>query len=342
MKRSTATVSGVASMLVLAALALAWRESAPDQPPQPTAPDPSGATSRNAEAPTPAQELAALAAHDSADASVDPTEGFELPPPDVPLRDVFDSLDRMARRGHTLAACRVAAELMRCSRVHGATQRLRQEDARIRAMAQRQTSERFIEREIELIAAQRVIIEDATKVCAGFDLDSVPVPARYLAVAAQGGHVPSMIEYFSGSASNTSAFLRDPGLAEAYRRHGPVFFAAALESGDPALLQQWYRATQDPLYSVLAPMLPEPWRDPGFFHALADLLPPAQRDAVMPGYAQRLGRIEPTPEQRARAREVFDRHFARSSGVVLPNFPAGSSESLRHQLGHGKLRCDTP
>lgn len=122
-----------------------------------------------------------------------------LPPPDTPLAQVIDELERRARAGDTAAACRLGFELFRCKRAaEVAAQRsvlnqvLVQTAGRGGGSAAGQPgSGQGEEVLVDLVARSDEMVELADAVCAGIDVRSHATPMDWLMRAATRGDAVS-------------------------------------------------------------------------------------------------------------------------------------------------------
>lgn len=289
----------VALFLVLvAAVAAAWllRPRQPQTPPPETSSAPGGIPVETSVAAPPRKAA--------------PTPGFAsvpLPAEDTPLRDAFAQLDALARAGNAHAACRIAAEIRRCSTVADlidGAEPLEQTIARM------QDSHRGTPAQLQrrLDEAQRIDAElqQVTEHCERWA--ELPNPRHYLLIAARQGHPESIYRYV-GMPLNGSDVLRDPQLALDYRANAFALFRRGLESGDVRMVGLWVRALSDPEQSALSAVLPPDWRSRGMLRELFLLVRTRFGEQSMPAGFSEPERIASSDDERAEARRLFDRYF---------------------------------
>jgi hypothetical protein len=245
------------------------------------------------------------------------------PGADTPVRDALPALDAAARRGDAQAACRLGAELTAC-RAARMNLRFRMSPERLAAaLAQQKLDEKTIERRVEETLRTQERIEQRLAHCEGVDLDAVAPPARYFMLAADAGHVPSMVQALHADHYPAAVLFRDPGLITQFRANALRYLHGALDAGDPAVLDALRNASHAPEYSVLAPLLPVAWRSAGFVAALRARVDEARglhRPAPPPG-AWAPEPPVPTAVEAAEAERVFARHFAGKLAPAAPGVP---------------------
>lgn len=187
-----------------------------------------------------------------------------IPPIDThhPVRDYAALLDERARAGDAAAACRLGAELERCSALI--------ERARYRPIAA-DIATSYIERTgLGAEAADRVIDtllqqeEEQTRRledCAGLDLAAHAPPTRYFALAARAGHPPSMLRVLRIETAPGADLVRDPALIDEYRTHASRYLLALLEAGERAAVGLWLHHATRGAASPLFASLPDTMRD---------------------------------------------------------------------------------
>lgn len=233
-----------------------------------------------------------------------------LPPDGTPLLEIFDELDARAKQGDAAAACRLGAELVRCSSAT-TTPRFGADDKQIAEMlANENASDTKVAEAAEFLMGIESGVLTTARICRGVDLSQLPNPQRYFHRAAMAGHLPSMMQFLTTTGNSIYDLFDDPGLIELYNRDGYKIFQLALRAGDPAILDHWSIATSNKR-DALARLLPKPMRDPRLLEALR-----AQIDIAAPGVHRSIGRHpdhgEPSPEQLDQAEQMFQQYFAGS------------------------------
>jgi len=235
---------------------------------------------------------------------------WEPPAADMPLREIFETLDAEARRGNATAACRVALELDRCQRAWPLARNM------LGAMEEidRRNSAKNIVQPHRAVhrATMEAVFEQLETICAGSEVFGRLNNLRYLGIAADGGSVPSMVRYLEPHRLNAGALLDDPALLAHFRANARTYFLAALRTGDISLLPNWRNSLLSPHDSALFRVLPDEFRNIGLVNALLAQLSAEQHGGLLlgsrePGIGER-----PTPADHARAAELYRAHFSHS------------------------------
>lgn len=260
-------------------------------------------------------------------------------PPDGQLDDdSLLALDRAARAGHAQAACRLGAELARCSNV--SRMRSLAEPGNVDALAQSDIAGDELDQHIDRIAERQRRIDEVLADCAQITGTIHGSASDYFTLAATHGHVPSQIQYLSGQHLSPAAVMKDPAMLDHYRANARRFFDNAMAAGDLSMLQIWYFGSQFSEHMPLVQFLPEEWRDPRFLLALSDQLDDAQREGAFPVGSLGNSAEEPTRAQRDAAAALYRERFADSPPPInymnADMAPGGRLFSLdRH-------RCEEP
>lgn len=218
----------MAALISLLGALGAWRWLADSE----SAPQAAGAQSGQAWADTGSADADPASTAESADAvgtASSPAAWPPLPPLETPLAEIIDTLTERARRGDPDAACRLAAELLRCSvakRTAGFAEDMEQQLAR-----QDSTPDAML----ETIARAQTNAERYGSTCEGIDEETlastfdwqrqsaVLSPERRLAFALY-------------PALNRRDFLSDYDRWGEYRRLALPWLEAAARDGDPAAI----------------------------------------------------------------------------------------------------------
>lgn len=235
----------------------------------------------------------------------------------MPLRDALSILETAARRGDARAACRLAAELTTCQAARLQARFRMSPEALAGMLAQQRLDPKQIDQRVDSTLQMQQHLDRLLAHCEGVEPETLTPAARYFMLAADAGHAPSMIQALQLDHYAPAVLFRDPALIPQFRANARRYLDAALETGDPAVVELLRRATQAPDASPLASMLPEAWRSPGFATALQARLRAAQ--GVKPPVAApgvwRLEALQPTAAEAAEADRVFARFF---EGKVQP------------------------
>jgi hypothetical protein len=187
-----------------------------------------------------------------------------IPPIDShhPVRDYAALLDERARAGDAAAACRLGAELDRCTALN--------ELARHRPIAADIATSHIERTGLQGPAADRVIDtllqQEQEQLrrhqdCMELDLAAYAPPTRYFALAARAGHVPSMLRVLRIETAPGADLVRDPALIAEYRAHASDYLLSLLEAGEHAAVDLWLHQAMRGAASPLLASLPDTMRD---------------------------------------------------------------------------------
>lgn len=115
-----------------------------------------------------------------------------LPKRNLPLVSIIDQLKQQAAEGNYRAACRLAAELMRCTQVIPEIQRELEKRA-VELKNAKQAED--IERIQSAVTEMEIGMARDKQICAGFENKENLEIWRYKLQAAQSGHAPSMLDF---------------------------------------------------------------------------------------------------------------------------------------------------
>lgn len=165
-----------------------------------------------------------------------------LPPWDMPLEELVATLQPRADAGDSRAACRLAAELLRCARNDTAIEAHRRYSS---------LGSETYDQQGRLDIANRMDEQMVRRMERQIQCRDVPaeVLARggdYLAQAARAGEPEAMIRYATGEQWNLhfDDALADPGF-DAWRRDAPAMLHRAVAAGAPEAVFLLYAAYSD-------------------------------------------------------------------------------------------------
>jgi hypothetical protein len=163
-----------------------------------------------------------------------PYAGIALPPAGLPANQIVDDLLRRAKAGDTRAACRLGAELIRCSILLGNVRNLTTTPVGERILEQMDKDEATLEKE-HFDFASALLANVQT--CTGVDAATVAQGPKWLRTAALAGENDALVLYADGmgmqpGAGSPYSFIRDPGF-DAWRREAPGMMWQALRQGSP-------------------------------------------------------------------------------------------------------------
>lgn len=160
------------------------------------------------------------------------TPSLLLPPENTPLVNILDGLQRSAAEGNISAACRLAFELDRCgeaAELEKAASNLEIAIAKLAPTAPGYTTR------VTQSKALTARATTAVKVCDGVSSAKTVDAWQYALVAAQGGHVPSMLRYVrrfgNGLDSNDPAATAEGWVA--FKQLAPSMLQSAIDQGSP-------------------------------------------------------------------------------------------------------------
>lgn len=226
------SLPALAVVALLAAGVLGWTRWTGDAPVATRSPYPS-ADGADA-APVHANGGSGLAAHPAA-VRVEP-----LPAQDRPFAETREELERRAREGESRAACRLAAEHMRCLQVAHRTALLAEHIGgqqaaieRIEEPTARATAQSAFTRHL---ASQEAELESMGRHCDGVTPASPDELVAHWRRAAHAGHLPALRQYASGNAFRWREMLDQlPALAQ-YRVEAETLARRGAAAGDAQLI----------------------------------------------------------------------------------------------------------
>jgi hypothetical protein len=161
-----------------------------------------------------------------------PAQPAPLPPADTPLGEILDELTRRADAGEPRAACRLAAELVRCSHRAALV-------ASINANSFGDTRWRRPEH-VAVEDQRRAALVTANRVCAGVAPERIAEAPRRLMDAADLGHPGARAWAAAHGADEAIRHLLDaPDVAERWRQSVIRWVIASLEAGDRGVGMNW-------------------------------------------------------------------------------------------------------
>ncbi len=236
--------------------------------------------------------------------TIQPTQSPPLPGL-LPPTELVELLEPRARAGDAAAACRLAAELVKCrTALQWTTMSEQQIVQNLATLGQHEgiTAER-IERTRNDYEARNLRKSQC---------EAVPLSLRgeapwlYLQAARQG-NVQSMVAFAQVAGVGGAEMVTNLDLYMAYREQAFPLWRQALQAGSVAAVHAWVNALRSNGFHFLAGALPEEYQDLELAIALKDEI-----DAAI-GSGSGAPTIENLPEiTRLRARALFEQHFAGS------------------------------
>jgi hypothetical protein len=261
-----------------------------------------------------------------------------LPPPDTPLAQVIDELERRARAGDAAASCRLGFELLRCRRSAEAVfqrdmltdalaRSRRPEAAASGARANQAGVENML---VDLAARNDLLAEQAQVMCVGIDPQRYDTPLRWLMRAANAGDATSRAALLrSVDTINQGNTLANLDALAAFRAAAPRWMAEDFEAGTDVALNVAIRFGVQSGYGMLQEALAE---RPALAYALLqvhDRAPGAtERPGAAAGRAALLSRLPPADAAvQAEAAALVARFDAARAAQGLPTAPGSISMS---------------
>lgn len=173
---------------------------------------------------------AGTSATDAAPSVPTPTPPRALPPPNAPINAIATTLQQRADAGDSRAACRLAAELIRCRQDAAFLAEVADPET---PMSDRLASAGLLDEAISL-DERLLAISERQQQCRALPGGLVDRAGEYLAQAARAGEPEAMILYLEGQhfPQTGMGLLADPGF-EAWRRDTPGMAQALLQGGHP-------------------------------------------------------------------------------------------------------------
>jgi hypothetical protein len=189
-----------------------------------------------------------------------------LPPPGTALTQTYAELKRRALAGDNRASCRLATDLVHCSRIND-----------FRSVVQRMTREAS-NPERDSVAETRAIaraaeeaqnLERVEAMCRGFTPESPHAAWDYLLLAAERGDVRAMVALAVAPPLDENYFLRDQAQWQRYLQLAGPFLRRGVEAGEPfALHMLWWVLAGHPLTGGYAGVPPDPYQARVHAHAI--------------------------------------------------------------------------
>lgn len=158
-----------------------------------------------------------------------------LPPDNVPLRQVAESLHTQALAGNYRAACRLSYELNRC-------QQLPIQRELVDSLAKQLTTTNADPKTKALLAASQAeaknLVEKDSALCAEVDENKLMRPWQYLLMAAQAGHIPSMVRFASTPPMDEQSFIKDLDGWGVYKQNAIPLLQEAMNKGNTTALTE--------------------------------------------------------------------------------------------------------
>ena len=175
-----------------------------------------------------------LTADSAAVSEPEPTVSAPLPPPDLPLAEIYDELAERARRGDADAACRLAAELDRCTtarRYLTAIQRYEEFAANSGLRDSEKESVPPDDSTIAMLASTLERYEPIETLCRGVESERLREAYDFQRIAAERGSPSMRLLYATRPMLDRTYFLDDLDRWHDYREAAPIMLQRALAEG---------------------------------------------------------------------------------------------------------------
>lgn len=155
-----------------------------------------------------------------------------LPALNAPLTGIYDSLQSAAMQGDAMAACRLSYELNRCGRLEDFERAIANQEANMALLPNDSSSRATLTKMLDTL---RETVEKDKPVCVGFAREKTLDAWKYALMAAQSGHIPSMMHFVRRH--DIGLDLGAPvDVAEgwvAYKQYAPDLLQSAVDRGNP-------------------------------------------------------------------------------------------------------------
>ncbi|MGE4070735.1 MAG: hypothetical protein AB7E72_06120 [Lysobacterales bacterium] len=249
------------------------------------------------------------------------SSGTSLPPPDTALTQTYAELKRRALAGDNRASCRLAADLLRCSR-------LQDEQSHVQYLTREASqAERDSAAQAKLVARAARASEDLARLqamCQGFTPESPHAAFDYLLLAAERGDVRAMVALASKPPLDQNYFLRDQAQWQRYLQLVGPYLQRGVEAGEPfALYMLWWVLAGHPTVGGYAGVPPDPFQARVHAHAVL-MVGDTHTQQTMRRWLLRT-QDQLTPAQDAQAQllgqALAREHFAKVKPERLSNMP---------------------
>lgn len=191
-----------------------------------------------------------------------------LPPPGTALTQSYAELKRRALAGDNRASCRLATDLVRCSR-------FKYERSHLQSITREASvAERDSVAQSQAIARAARAAEDLLKleaICKGFTPESPHAAWDFLLLAAERGDVRAMVALAARPPLDENYFLRDQAQWQRYLQLAGPFLQRGVEAGEPfALYLLWWALAGLPTVGGYGGVPPDPFQ--ARVHAYAVLI----------------------------------------------------------------------
>jgi hypothetical protein len=184
----------------------------------------------------------------SALATAPKTERAPMPPADTPLIEILDALTRRTDAGDPAAACRLAAELIRCSHRAALVADINSDAFRTDPSSKRHIASSE-HRGHKLLA-------EANRICAGVPATRINEAFRRTMDAADLGHpgARSWVALY-GEGESVRHLFDQPELARRWQRSAPRWAIASLDEGDRRLGGIWAMVAYSPMETPISALV---------------------------------------------------------------------------------------
>lgn len=222
------------------------------------------------------------------------------PSEDAPLVDILGDLEARSANGDQRAACRLALEVHSC-RDARKTDITSIEHSVVRVLTASKLQGQELAAVVRHHETQIQRFKERERHCAGVPDEVLDRWMHYDLQAALLGDLDAQERYVRASGLTVSDLMRDPRIAEDYRKYAMGFIRQRFEAGDPSAANFLAAAVHDDQGNfAFSGLATEDYIHPQVAHALMHILEPG-RDQYKEPVA---------PEHRATAEMLYRRYFA--------------------------------
>lgn len=256
-----------------------------------------------------------------------PTVSAPLPPPDLPLAEIYDELAERARRGDADAACRLAAELDRCTTARRQLYSIRRYEDFAATDGRRNNPSETIPLDDSMIAFMASTLEQYEPIealCRDIEPERLREAYDFQRIAAERGNSNMRLLYATRPMLDRTYFLDDLDRWHDYRETAPIMLQRALAEGVAAAVPPLAlsHVPESSMFTIaIGVRQPDPDRFMTFQFLSRSLgLDPFRLDPVLDRLTTELD-PKRVASARARAEQLRTRHFTNPKPAPDPVSP---------------------
>ncbi len=162
-----------------------------------------------------------------------------LPPDNAPLRAVAETLHKQALAGNYRASCRLSYELDRCQVLPNKRKYIGELEKQLAAASADPQAKAKLQTSLN---SEQKSADGDSEVCDGLVKSDLMKPWQYLFLAAQAGHLPSMVRFASTPPMDMENFANDLDGWTVYKQNSIALLEQAMDRGNTTALTElgWF------------------------------------------------------------------------------------------------------